>query len=137
MFTLFALLKDEDGLITPDSLIRDLVEKFAWIGEFRIEKEELSFPQTTRVVLHKPDWQVCFDIRSREEMTLDTGRLHEILAPKAALPADFLAYDTEMAIGFGDDPDRLYTDEVIFIGEFVRENYPGVVIFDQYNQDVW
>ena len=28
-------------------------------------------------------------------------------------------------------------DDVIEIGEFVRGNYPGVVIYDQYNKDLW
>ena len=53
------------------------------------------------------------------------------------MPENFLSYNKELAIGFGDDPDRRFTDEIINIGEFVRENYPGVVIYDQYNQDVW
>lgn len=43
----------------------------------------------------------------------------------------------EIAIGFGDDPDKLYTNDIIHIGEFIRENYAGVVIYDQYDEDVW
>ena len=70
-------------------------------------------------------------------MTLDLTELQKILGQKTKLPADFLSYNKEIAIGFGDDPEKKYTNEIIFVGEFVRENYPGVVIFDQYNQDVW
>ena len=53
------------------------------------------------------------------------------------LPPDFADYDTQIVLGFGDDPERLHTNDIIFLGEFVRETYPGVVIFDQYNVDLW
>lgn len=137
MFNLFALVKDDDNRITPDSLIHDLQEKFAWAHEYQIEKEDLQFPQTTVVNLNKPDWHVRISIRPDEDMTLDTGELHKILHKKTTLPDDFLTYNTEIAIGFADDPEERYTDDIINLGEFIRDNYPGVVIFDQYNLDVW
>ena len=35
------------------------------------------------------------------------------------------------------DADKLYANDIVFIGEFIRENYPGVVIYDPYNEDLW
>ena len=50
---------------------------------------------------------------------------------------DILLPPARPTIGFGDDPERLHSDDIIHLGEFVREAYPGVVIFDQYNVDLW
>ncbi|MDO4723276.1 MAG: hypothetical protein Q4A97_00770 [Comamonadaceae bacterium] len=137
MFNLFALLHDPSGRIDNDSLMRELRQKFPWIGEYVVATEQLSFPDVTLVVLEKEGWRVEFEIREQDSMTLSLSALQKILQKKAALPENFLSYNKELAIGFGDDPDRRFTDEIIHIGEFVRENYPGVVIYDQYNEDVW
>lgn len=137
MFTLFALVKDTSGAIDNDALMRDLTQKFHLASEFQIGTETLFFPRVTEVVMTKADWSVSFQIRPEDSMTLDLTELQKILGQKTKLPADFLSYNKEIAIGFGDDPEKKYTNEIIFVGEFVRENYPGVVIFDQYNQDVW
>ncbi|MDO5289675.1 MAG: hypothetical protein Q4F13_08595 [Pseudomonadota bacterium] len=137
MFTLFALLHDPSNSIDNESLIRDLSQKFPWIKEYTVSTETLEFPAITRVILEREGWRVRFNIREQEDMTLSLSELQKILKKKTTLPENFLSYNKELAIGFGDDPDRRFTDEVINIGEFVRENYPGVVIFDQYNKDVW
>ncbi|WP_347484784.1 hypothetical protein ABFV80_002589 [Vandammella animalimorsus] len=137
MFNLFALLYDPSGRIDNDSLMHDLRQKFSWIGQYAVCTEQLDFPDVTLVVLEKEGWRVEFEIREQDSMTLSLGALQKILKKKAALPGNFLACNKELAIGFGDDPDRRFTDEIIQIGEFVRENYPGVVIYDQYNEDVW
>ena len=70
-------------------------------------------------------------------MTLDPTAVAEALPAGTVLPPDFADYDTQIVLGFGDDPERLHTNDIIFLGEFVREMYPGVVIFDQYNVDLW
>lgn len=137
MFTLFALLHDPSNSVDNDSLIRDLRQKFPWIKEYTVSTETLEFPAVTLVVMEKENWKVEFEIREQEDMTLSLTELQKILKKKTTLPENFLSYNKELAIGFGDDPDRRFTDEIINIGEFVRENYPGVVIFDQYNKDVW
>ena len=95
-------------------------------------------PRTTIVILEKDGWEVRFFIRPGEDMTLNLPALKKEMGKNAAkLPADFLDYRTEIAFGFDDDPDQLFTDDVIEVGEFVRGNYPGVVIYDQYNKDLW
>ncbi|MDO5289677.1 MAG: hypothetical protein Q4F13_08605 [Pseudomonadota bacterium] len=91
----------------------------------------------TLVVMEKENWKIEFEIREQEDMTISLTELQKILKKKTTLPENFLSYNKELAIGFGDDPDRRFTDEIINIGEFVRESYPGVVIYDQYNEDVW
>ncbi|PAT42611.1 hypothetical protein CK621_07985 [Vandammella animalimorsus] len=137
MFNLFALLYDPSDCIDNDSLMHDLEQKLLWIGQYAVCTEQLDFPDVTLVVLEKEGWRVEFEIREQDSMTLSLGALQKILKKKTALPENFLSYNKELAIGFGDDPDRRFTDEIIQIGEFVRENYPGVVIYDQYNEDVW
>lgn len=137
MLTLFALLHDPAGAVSKETLIRDLKERFAWAGEYTISTQTLTFPRVTRVVLEKSGWRVTFNIRDKAGMTLSLPELQQMLGKKGALPPDFLAYDKEIAISFGDDPDKRFTNELIHIGEFVRENYPGVVLFDQYKQDFW
>lgn len=137
MFTLFALLPDASGGVTNDSLIRDVKKGLPGVEEFEISKKELVFPKVTVVLLQKLGWRVRLQIRKDEGMTLSLPELQRILGTKTQLPADFSSYNTEIAIGFGDDPEKQYTNDIIFVGEFVRENFPGVVIFDQYNEDVW
>lgn len=137
MFTLFALLHDPGHTLSNDSLMHDLRHHFAFIKEYDLYTETLTFPAVTIVVLEKEGWRVRFSIRPDEDMTLDTGILYKLLHKKAALPENFRAYNTELAIGFDSDPEQRFTDDVILIGEFIRDNYEGVVIYDQYNVDVW
>ena len=136
-FNLFAIAKDPAGDIDNASLMRDL-RKDARFQQFRLFTEDLHLPKTTIVVMEKDGWRVSFDIRPGEHMTLHLPGLKKAMGKNAAkLPADFLDYKTEIAFGFDDDPDQLFTDDVIEVGEFVRGNYPGVVIYDQYNKGLW
>ncbi len=136
-FNLFAIVKDHAGEIDNASLMRDL-RKDARFQQFRLFTEDLHLPKTTIVVMEQDGWRVRFFIRPGEDMTLDLPALKKEMGKNAVkLPADFLDYRTEIAFGFADDPDQLFTDDVIEVGEFVRANYPGVVIYDQYNKDLW
>ena len=138
MFHLFALAKDDAGAIHNESLIRDLKQKLHGVEPYRIHTKDLQMPKTTIVVMAREDWQVRFSIRPGEDMVLSPTELKKALGKNASkLPANFLDYNCEIAIGFADDPEKLYTEDIIEIGEFVRENYPGVVIYDQYNKDLW
>lgn len=137
MFTLFALLHDADGRIDHAALLRDFQQTFPFASEYTILSETQVFPATERVVLEKAGWRVRLTIRKQGSMSLSLPALQKILRPKAALPAHFLAYDTEIAIGFGDDPEDAHTNDILHIGEFVRENFSGVLIYDQYNQALW
>ena len=137
MFNLFALAKDDAGSITNESLMRDL-QNDPGFKQFRIFTEDLQLPRTTIVVMEKDGWRVRFFIRPGADMTLSVTEVKKVMGKNAAkLPANFLDYNTEIAIVFGDDPGKRFTNDIIEIGEFVRGNYPGVVIFDQYNKDVW
>ena len=138
MFNLFALAKDDTGAINNESLIRDLKQKLRGVEAYHIYTKDLHMPKTTIVVMAREDWQVRFSIRPGEDMVLSPTELKKALGKNASkLPANFLDYNCEIAIGFADDPEKLYTEDIIEIGEFVRENYPGVVIYDQYNKDLW
>lgn len=137
MLTLFALVKDDADAITNDTLVRDLKHKLALAKEFAITTETLVFPRVTEVVMTKGNWSVRFEIRPESSRTLSVKELQKILGKKTQLPPDCQRYNKEIAVGFGGDPQKEHTNEIIFIGEFLRESYPGVVIFDQYNQDVW
>ena len=138
MFTLFALALDLSGTITPDALIDDLNTKFHGVKDYQLSTKALEFPKATVVDLSKEGWRVRFSIRPNDDMTLSVSEVKKAMGKNASkLPANFLDYNCEIAIGFGDDPDKLYTDDIIEIAEFIRENYPGVVIYDQYNKDLW
>ena len=138
MFTLFALALDLSGTITPDALIDDLNTKFHGVKDYQLSTKALEFPKATVVDLSKEGWRVRFSIRPNDDMTLSVSEVKKAMGKNASkLPANFLDYNCEIAIGFGDDPDKLYTDDIIEIAEFIRENYPGVVIYDQYNKELW
>ena len=135
--TLFALVDDAKGAITNESLMRDL-QQFHGIDEYRVFTKELELPKATIVVLEKAGWRVRVSIRPGEDMSLSVSAVKKALGKNASkLPANFLGYNCEIAIGFGDDPDKLYTDDIIEIAEFFKDNYPGLVIYDQYNRDLW
>lgn len=127
MFTLFALLKDPDEAVDNERLLRDIREQFAWARDYELSEEELVFPKFTNVVMRNGDWKVSFQIRRDTGRSINLGPLRRAIGVRK-LPPDFLEYDTEVAIGFADDPERVYTDDIINIGEFVREAYPGVVL---------
>ena len=138
MFTLFALALDLTGTITPDALIDDLNTKFHGVKDYQLSTKALEFPKATVVDLSKEGWRVRFSIRPNDDMTLSVSEVKKAIGKNASkLPANFLDYNCEIAIGFGDDPDKRYTDDIIEIAEFIRENYPGIVIYDQYNKELW
>ena len=138
MFNLFALAKDDTGAINNDTLIRDLKQKLPGVNAYNIFKEDLQLPKTTIVVMEREGWRVRFFIRPGDNMVISPAELKKDLGKNASkLPANFMDYNCEIAFGFDDDPEQIHTDDIIEIGEFVRENYPGVVIYDQYNKDLW
>ena len=137
MFNLFALWRDADDRLDVATLKEDFQTRFAFAGDYTIATRDLVFPRVTVLVLSRGDWEVEVWLRKGEDMTLEPTAVATALPPGAALPADFADYDTEIVLGFGDDPERLHSDDIIHLGEFVREAYPGVVIFDQYNVDLW
>ena len=130
MMTLFMLLRGDANAITNASLINDIKTKYHWAPEFHIYEEQLVLPRTTVIQMDKPDWRVRISIRPDEDMTLDTGILAPLLSKEEPLPEGFLDYNIEIAVGFRDEPERQCVDDVIFMSEFFKENYPGIVIFD-------
>ena len=136
MMTLFMLLRGDANAITNASLINDIKTKFHWASEFHIYEEQLVLPRTTVIQMDKPDWRIRISIRPDEDMTLDTGILAPLLSKEEPLPEGFLDYNIEIAVGFRDDPDTLYTDDTIMFGEFFRDTYPGIVIIDS-NHNRW
>lgn len=138
MFTLFAFLSDPTGAVDNDALLTNIRENFAWAREFEITTEKLHWPDFTNVVMIKDGWKVSFQIRTDTGRSLNLPVLGRALRrKKIQLPAGFDDYTTEIAIGFGDDPDRVFTDDIINIGEFIRETYPGVVIYNAYEVELW
>jgi len=138
MFNLFALVKDDTGAISNESLIRDLKQKFHGVQAYRISTQDLVMPRTTIVVMGREGWEARFFVRPGEDMVLSPAELKKALGKNASkLPDNFLDYNCEIAMVFGDDPDQEFTDDIIEIGEFIRDNYPSAVIIDQYNNDLW
>lgn len=138
MFNLFALVKDPDGAITNDTLIHDLERGFPFLAEYAVSKKDLIMPRTTIVVLAKQDWTIRLSIRDQENMSVTPAHVLKYARKrKTVFPDHFESYDTEIAIGFSADPEQEYTDDIIYMGEFIRENYPGVFIWDQYNRTSW
>ena len=137
MFTLFVLLRDDNHAVNNDSLAGRLKQHFPWYSDFALSTETLIFPSLSLLVLEGKGWRVRFEIREADEMSLDVAVLQKILQKKAALPVDFLAYNKEIAVGFDDDPQRRFTDDMIGVAEWLRDIFPDAVLFDQYNGEVW
>ena len=127
---LYILLHDDVDTFTNAKLIHDIKTKFAWASEYTIWEEALHWPRITEICLDKDDWRIRIDIRSGEDMSCDPARLAAKLSKQGPLPDNFLNYNIEIAVGFRDDPDTLYTDDTIMFGEFFRDTYPGIVIVD-------
>ena len=137
MFTLFVFLRDDNHAVNNDLLACGLKQHFPWYSDFALSTETLIFPPVSLLVLERKGWRVRFEIREVDEMSLDVAVLQKILQKKTALPADFLAYNKEIAVGFDDDPQRRFTDDVIGVAECLRDIFPDAVLFDQYNGEVW
>ena len=130
---LYMLLHDDVDTFTNAKLINDITTKFAWASEYTIWEEALHWPRITEICLDKDDWRIRIDIRSGEDMSCDPARLAAQLSKQGPLPDNFLDYNIEIAVGFRDEPERQCVDDVIFMSEFFKENYPGIVIFDNDN----
>ena len=138
MFSLFALLKDP-ATLTPESLAVLLQERFFDISSYTVTLEDLYWPRFTNVVLtHSDGWGMWFQIRQEDGRSIDPPTLGKYLRrKKVALPEGFDDYDTELIMHFNDDDERAHTDDIIFLTEFIKEQFPGVVLYNDADRDVF
>ena len=85
-------------------------------------------PRDTKSIRH-------VKIRS-ELLTKFWGRPME-LGACLLLPEGFDDYDTELIMHFNDDDEREHTDDIIFLTEFIKEQFPGVVLYNDADRDVF
>ncbi|QIK71026.1 hypothetical protein G7070_00435 [Propioniciclava coleopterorum] len=138
MFTIFALLKDATGGLTPEGLAALVKERFFDVGSYTVTLEKLHWPAFTNVVLRQADgWGMWFQIRQEDGRSIDPPTLGAFLRRTTTLPEGFDDYDTELVLHFDDDEEREHTDDIIFLTEFVNEQFPGVVLYNADAQDIF
>jgi hypothetical protein len=130
------LLRGDANEITNASLIGDIKAKFPLASEFNIYEKALVIPRTTVIEMEREDSSIRISIRPDDNMTIDLGYYAPLISKEEPLPEDFLDYNIEIAIGFWDNPEDEHSDDVIFMSEFFKAKYPGIVIFD-WNRNRW
>lgn len=136
MFTIFALMKAPD--LTPEGLAELLAERYHDIDAYTVSLTELAWPRFTNVdLVHADGWTLWFQIRHEDGRSLDPPTLGAFLRHKSMVPDGFDDYDTELVAHFGDDPDQEHTNDILFLTEFLTEQFPGVVLYNADAEDVF
>lgn len=139
MFTLFGYLSDPENRLDEAAFVRDVRAEWGWSRDYDITIEQLVMPRMPEIVMaHADGWRIRVQIRKDTARSTNLPVLARALRRKKVdLPAGFEGHDTELALRFDDDPEREHTDDVIDFGEYVRRSYPGVVLYNQYDEDLW
>ena len=131
-FSLYALLDDDAPRISIDSLGEDLRVFFRNEEDFSLEFEKLPFSQNMTLALRWSDWLVRMSYEEGDDVKEDAIEIKKRATPPAGL--DVPQISRRIRVVFGNDDEQRYTNQVIFVIDFLKA-IGGVSIFDPQQND--
>lgn len=131
-FSLYALLSDEAPPMSNESLAEDLKTYFRNEEGFLLQFEQLPFTSNKTLALRWDSWLVRVSYEEGKEVTDDAVEIQKRTAATSGM--DVSATRRRIRLVFGDDDAQQYTNQVIYLIDFLKE-IPGVVIFDPQQND--
>jgi hypothetical protein len=129
---LYGLLGDEAPDLTLDTLAADLRKFFARTEGFHLEREDDPFdPSLKNLLLTWGSWwtRVFYDVGP--DVAAASSEIAELAGEDGK--AKISQIDRRIRVLFADDVDRVYTNHVIFMMDFLG-SIPGVKVFDPHQQ---
>jgi hypothetical protein len=133
VWSLYALLCDESPEISNDSLASELRAYFKDEEDFSLRFELLPFAKIPTLALRWGTWltRVCYE--EGDHVVDDSPHIHLTLGESA--PFDLSGIRRRIRLVFGRDDAAEYTDQIIWLIEYVRA-IDGVVVFDPQQGDL-
>lgn len=129
-FTIHGLLGDEAPEISNKSLAEDLRKYFRNEPGFSLEFETLPFSSEPTLALYWGDWLVRVSYEEGEEVEKDAKEIQR----RTDSPSDFSKFHRQIRMIFGSDDEKIYTNEIIYLLDYLQQ-IEGVLVYDPQQND--
>ena len=126
MFSLYALLGKNSPPMTNASLAIDLNQYFRNETDFSLKFERLPFAKHDTLALRWGSWLVRVSYDEGDHVKADSATIQAWLGKRS--PTDLSTIDRRVRVVFGADEDRVYTNQIIYLMDFLREIEDCVVV---------
>lgn len=131
-FSLYALLKDEAPAMSNESLAADLKTYFKNEDAFSLEFEQLPFAKNKTLALRWGTWLVRVAYEEGVAVKNDAIEIQKKTASSSA--CDVSRISRRIRVVFGSDDTQQYTNEIIYLIDFLKA-IKGALIFDPQQND--
>lgn len=129
-FTIYGLLSDQSPEISNESLAEDLKKYFRNESGFSLEFETLPFSSEPTLALYWGDWSVRVSYEEGEDVENDAKEIQRRTNSKI----DFSKFRRQIRMIFASDDDKKYTNEIIYLLDYLQE-IEGVLVYDPQQND--
>ena len=126
-FALYALLGPDSPELSSDSLAADLRALFGEEDNFSVEVERLPFAKGPTLALRWGAWLARVSYEEGERVVEDSRFIQHTVGGSA--PFDLSVISRRIRVVFGDDDERVHTNQMIFLVDYLQA-IDGVVLFD-------
>lgn len=131
-FSYYALLNQDAPAISNESLAADLKNYFRNEDGFSLELEELPFSKGKTLALRWEGWLVRVCYEEGDAVRIDSAEIQSRIG--SSHDFDVSNIRRRIRVVFGSDDERRFTNEIIYVVDFLKE-IKGVLIFDPQRND--
>ncbi|KJK04784.1 MAG: hypothetical protein ACTHNO_14295 [Ralstonia sp.] len=132
-FSLLALLTEESPALSNESLAAELTTYFKNEEDFTLKFERLPFAKSDTLALRWGNWLVRVAYEEGGRIKDESAQIQQLLGARA--PQDLSGIDRRVRVVFGDDEHLEYTNQIIYVMDFLRE-ITGSIVFDPQKNEV-
>jgi hypothetical protein len=133
MFSLYALLGEGAPAISTESLAAELKGLFRDEEGFSLQFEQLPFAKQKSLALRWGAWLARLTYEEGKKVIEDSAEISRILGPSA--PPKLAGIDKRIRAVFSDDEAREYTNQMIYLMDFLQ-GIKGAIVFDPQQKDI-
>lgn len=132
IFSLYALLNADAEPMSNDSLAADLTHYFRNEEGFVLKFEQLPFKGNKTLALWWDNWLVRVSYEEGQEVVDDFVEIQKRTGATSGIDVSHIT--RRIRLVFGDDDAQQYTNQVIYLIDFLKE-IRGVIIYDPQQND--
>ena len=125
-FALYGLLTNEAPEVSIESLAKDL-KNYLKNENFLLQREKLPFAKTETLVLKWDNWLARVSYEEGDAVEADSLEIQE--RTKSFNSSDLSIIDRRIRMVFGNDDEQHYTNQTIYLMDFLRE-IRGIIVYD-------
>lgn len=129
-FTIYGLLSDDSPEISNECLAEDLQNYLSNEDNFSLDFETVPFSSGPTLALHWDAWLVRVSYEEGEEVEVDAKEIQT----RSELKLDFSKFKRMIRVIFASDDEKKYTNEVIYILDYLKQ-IRGILIYDPQQND--